>query len=373
MIRRDKPSVIIVRGRQDLRKLLSQTPLYFAYRGPYEDWFREVAEKHAETAEWQSLPPEEAKTATRRDLITGGFIRLRDTVVVRQDKCIWCGLCAGYCPASAFEYVERAVVRVKYDLCVDCGLCNSVCPVDAIKMPSLPDAYLADLVKTSRRPLKFICDYAFEDGDEDGVRVKCIAAVPKQYLYLAAAKHGVAYAHCSRDEKCPLWPAVEKWSQGLGRDGNAFYVKAEKAALEPGDRWQTRMLAIAVGMPAGVVRVKEGCTLCGACINVCPTDALSIKGHELRLVPALCIACGVCAEKCPEGVMEIGQQPEKRPYEPVVIYRDAPARCASCGKELPYTETMAKKLAERLKASGLPHEHVYLCEECRLNSSPSSP
>jgi Formate hydrogenlyase subunit 6/NADH:ubiquinone oxidoreductase 23 kD subunit (chain I) len=371
VIRRDKPSVVVAEGRLDVSRLLSQTPLVFAYRGPHGEWFKEVAERHAESAEWQLLPPVESKVATRRDLITGGFIRLRDTVVVDQSKCIWCGLCAKSCPASAFEYIEGKVVEIKYDTCIDCGLCNSVCPVDAVKMPSLPDGYLADLIKTSPGPLKFICDYALQDGDEPGVRVKCIAALPKQYLYIAAARHGEARAHCSRGEACPLWPAVERWGRGLQREGRDFVVKSEKADLQPGDRWQTRMLAYAVGMPAGVVKVAEGCTLCGACVNVCPTDALSIKGHELRLVPALCVACGVCAEKCPEKVLTVETAADPKPYESKAVFRDSPAKCRSCGKPLPYTETMAKKIAQRLKEAGLPYDHVYLCEECRLKSSPA--
>ncbi|AAL64464.1 polyferredoxin [Pyrobaculum aerophilum str. IM2] len=368
MIRRDKPSVIVVAGRENITRYSSQTPLYFAYRGSYADWFKAVAEKYAELVDWTPLPPAEAREATRRDFLTGGFIRLRDTVVIDQSKCIWCGLCADYCPASAIEYVERKNVKVKYESCIDCGLCNSVCPVDAVKMPSLPDGYIADLVKTSRQPLKFICDYAFEDGDEEGVRVKCIAAIPKQYLYLAAAKHGTAYAHCSRGERCPLWSAVEKWAEGVKREGREFIITAARAQLEPGDKWQTRMLAVAIGMPTGVVKIREGCTLCGACVNACPTDALSVRGYELRLVPALCIACGVCVAKCPEGVMDVERKAVERPYESAALFRDSPAKCASCGKELTYTVTMAKKLAERLKERGLPYSHVYLCENCRFTS-----
>jgi ferredoxin len=371
VIRRDKPSVLVVRGREDVTRFLSQTPLIFAYRGPHGDWFKEVAERHVESAEWHALPSAESKTATRRDLITGGFIKLRDTVVVDQSRCIWCGLCAKSCPASAFDYVEGKVIKVRYEACIDCGLCNAVCPVDAVKMPSLPDGYLADLIKTAPGPLKFICDYAFQDGEEEGVRVKCVAAVPRQYLYLAAARHGEARAHCSRGEACPLWSAAERWGRGLQRDGRDFVVKAERASLQPGGRWQTRMLAAAVGMPVGVVKVAEGCTLCAACVNVCPTDALSIRGNELRLVPALCIACGICAEKCPEKVMTVDAAADPKPYEARAVFRDQPARCHKCGKELPYTETMARRLAQRLKDVGLTYDHVYFCEECRLKSSPA--
>lgn len=366
VIRRDRPSIVVAEGRLDLSKYFSTTPLVFAYRGPHGRWFTSVAERYVERVNWTRLPPAESKSATRRDLITGGFIKLRDTVLVEGDRCIWCGMCVSGCPYGAFDYEERREIRVNYDSCVDCGLCNSICPVDAIYMPSMPDDMLADLIKTSPSPLRFICDFAFVDSDVEGVRVKCIASLPKQYLYLAAAKHGEARAYCSRLDKCPLWPAAERWGRGLGREGSEFVVKAPRVNLEPGGRWQTRMLAVAVGMPVGVIKVAEGCTLCTACANVCPTDALEIVGMELRITPALCIGCGICVNKCPEGVMSLSLEPVERPYERVLLFRDEQLRCRQCGKEMPYSKTMASKLSKKLRERGISDDHIYLCDECRL-------
>jgi ferredoxin len=371
VIRRDKPSVLVVRGREDVTRFLSQTPLIFAYRGPHGDWFKEVAERHVESAEWHILPLAESKTATRRDLITGSFIKLRDAVVVDQSRCIWCGLCAESCPASAFDYVEGKVVKVRYEACIDCGLCNAVCPADAVKMPSLPDGYLADLIKTAPGPPKVHMRLRLprrrRGGRQDEMRSGHTETVPlpcrrqtRRSQGALPPRRGVSAVACSRE-----------MGEGLQRDGRDFVVKAERAFLQPGDRWQTRMLAAAVGMPVGVVKVAEGCTLCGACVNVCPTDALSIRDNELKLVPALCIACGICAEKRPEKVITVDAAADSKPYEARAVFRDQPARRHTCGKELPYTETMAQRLAQRLKDAGLPYDYVYLCEECRLKSSPA--
>jgi formate hydrogenlyase subunit 6/NADH:ubiquinone oxidoreductase subunit I len=41
------------------------------------------------------------------------------------------------------------------------------------------------------------------------------------------------------------------------------------------------------------------CTLCGDCVEVCPTECLSIAGMQVVLVPQSCISCGVCAAVCP--------------------------------------------------------------------------
>ena len=42
------------------------------------------------------------------------------------------------------------------------------------------------------------------------------------------------------------------------------------------------------------------CTLCGDCVDVCPTECLAIaRGTAVVLVPQSCISCGVCAAVCP--------------------------------------------------------------------------
>lgn len=48
------------------------------------------------------------------------------------------------------------------------------------------------------------------------------------------------------------------------------------------------------------------CTLCGDCVGVCPTDALTIHRQlEVLLTPQACIQCGVCAAICPVGAIEL--------------------------------------------------------------------
>ena len=42
------------------------------------------------------------------------------------------------------------------------------------------------------------------------------------------------------------------------------------------------------------------CTLCGDCVDVCPTECLEIaRGIEVVLAPQACIQCEVCAAVCP--------------------------------------------------------------------------
>ncbi len=53
-------------------------------------------------------------------------------IVVDQDKCIGCGLCANACQQSAMEIVEGKAKVVREDFCDGLGRCLPVCPVEAI-------------------------------------------------------------------------------------------------------------------------------------------------------------------------------------------------------------------------------------------------
>jgi len=54
-------------------------------------------------------------------------------------------------------------------------------------------------------------------------------------------------------------------------------------------------------------RDEERCTHCGACLAVCPTDALSVdrSSMEVRFNDEECVACELCVKVCPPHAMEI--------------------------------------------------------------------
>jgi len=52
----------------------------------------------------------------------------------------------------------------------------------------------------------------------------------------------------------------------------------------------------------------EKCTQCGACVSICPTDALYIKDRktmEVAFDPEECIACELCIRPCPPRAIEV--------------------------------------------------------------------
>ena len=58
---------------------------------------------------------------------------------------------------------------------------------------------------------------------------------------------------------------------------------------------------------------KNRCVACGACMNVCPKDAVHIwKGCYAAPVPDKCIGCGKCAKICPAGCIQIRNRGEQK-------------------------------------------------------------
>ncbi len=47
--------------------------------------------------------------------------------------------------------------------------------------------------------------------------------------------------------------------------------------------------------------VEEKCDLCGACIGVCPTDAIVLWEFKLEIKKDVCIECMKCVQICPCG------------------------------------------------------------------------
>ena len=56
-----------------------------------------------------------------------------------------------------------------------------------------------------------------------------------------------------------------------------------------------------------VTRDEERCTHCGACITICPTEALCMDKETMKVIfdATKCIACELCVNGCPPRAMKI--------------------------------------------------------------------
>jgi ferredoxin len=49
--------------------------------------------------------------------------------------------------------------------------------------------------------------------------------------------------------------------------------------------------------------ISNDCTNCGACVDVCPVNAIAPAGDKHSIDEATCIDCGACIDACPVGAI----------------------------------------------------------------------
>ena len=148
------------------------------------------------------------------------------------------------------------------------------------------------------------------------------------------------------------------------------------ARLEPAEEFEPR--ALDDGSPLGAIVVDEQrCTLCSACVKICPTAALRYTTTDepgsgsawLAFAEEVCVQCGACERGCPEDAISL--QPRIAALADRGFWRvlsSGPlASCADCGNGF-----MPRKLLDasirRTEAAGMPPaavEQMQRCPDCR--------
>ncbi|MFH1593498.1 MAG: NIL domain-containing protein [Candidatus Omnitrophota bacterium] len=56
-----------------------------------------------------------------------------------------------------------------------------------------------------------------------------------------------------------------------------------------------------------VTRDEESCTHCGACVTICPTEALHMDRKTMKIIfdATKCIVCELCVSGCPSRAMKV--------------------------------------------------------------------
>ena len=69
-----------------------------------------------------------------------------DCAEVDESLCTGCGVCVSICPYNAVEKDENGIARVDEEACKGCGTCASSCPERAIRMRTISDEYLVEVL-----------------------------------------------------------------------------------------------------------------------------------------------------------------------------------------------------------------------------------
>jgi len=138
------------------------------------------------------------------------------------------------------------------------------------------------------------------------------------------------------------------------------------------------VLALPRQAPFGEIQVKrDACTLCMACVSVCPGAALFDGGDAPRLefLEANCVQCGLCELACPEDAIARRSRflfdPRQRRRRRV-LHEEEAFHCIACGQPFA-TRSMIEKLTARLNGHWMFQDdaalkRLQMCGECRVRN-----
>ena len=132
------------------------------------------------------------------------------------------------------------------------------------------------------------------------------------------------------------------------------------------------------GAPFGRLAVDvPGCTLCLACVGVCPTGALldNPERPQLRFLEDACVQCGLCASTCPEHVIRLEPRLafDETARTPQIVKEEEPFTCVRCGRPFG-TKSSVERVVTQLAGKHWmfrTEEHIErmrMCDDCRVNA-----
>ncbi len=135
-------------------------------------------------------------------------------------------------------------------------------------------------------------------------------------------------------------------------------------------------LPLPEGAPLGNALVDENaCTLCLACVTVCPGKALQ-HGQDvpqLRFRESNCVQCGLCVQSCPEEAIRIEPRlllDADARNAVRLLNEDSPFHCVRCGTAFA-TRSVIGRMSERLAdhamfATPESRRRLQMCGNCRV-------
>ncbi len=141
---------------------------------------------------------------------------------------------------------------------------------------------------------------------------------------------------------------------------------------------QTDLDSVELGglSPFGQVVVDQSaCTLCLACVTVCPASALQDGATvpQLNFIESQCLQCGMCEQACPENAITLRPRyliNSEEARKPQVLNEETPFNCVVCN-----TPFATQQIIGRMQAKLADHwmftedkamRRLKMCEDCRV-------
>jgi ferredoxin len=342
-----------------------------------------------------------------------------------------CRRCLDACPALAIAAGKDGIAIDPY-LCRGCGSCTLTCPTGAVRyarprprtsLEHIAGALAAQpALRRTRAPVLAIQVGETLAGIPDGtprLQVPTLGSVGAE-LWLAALALGASRVLIVRsgflppttarliEEQVDLtwrilkaigeapervrlvnsprdldwqglanpWPAADLDLLAQARDKRGLLLASlSHLARHLPERQLTT--ALADGAPLGTIAIDaHRCTLCHACVQLCPTGALRKPGNALSFLESACVQCGLCVNGCPERALtaEPRFSPDLHTTGAEVILKPAsePFHCVACGTPFAPRSLVEGSIAHvrdhpMFQGDGL--RLLQMCLDCRQKAS----
>lgn len=128
--------------------------------------------------------------------------------------------------------------------------------------------------------------------------------------------------------------------------------------------------------PFGKVVVDtDACTLCLACVTVCPARALQDGESlpQLKLLESNCLQCGTCEQACPEDAISLTPRflyDSEQALKPTLLNEEKPYNCIVCNKPFA-TQQIIGRMMTKLSGHWMFEDdkakrRLKMCEDCRV-------
>ena len=222
-----------------------------------------------------------------------------------KSKNATCHTCVDACASGALLTTESGSLHLHASACNQCGACVVACPVKAIE-GNLP------IRKTEEQTL-------FEDN-------KALLTVKELLLY-----HQRAYRHVVIESEVSQWYTVIKQAnemltrlaqplltflfdpdvitEQISKSRRAFLrvdlLNKSKTSSDIKIENQLLPQAFADYQFFTVKLDKESCSLCSACLRLCPTFAIKYEQQQFVIDNGRCVGCKSCEDGCPEQSLKV--------------------------------------------------------------------
>jgi ferredoxin len=343
-----------------------------------------------------------------------------------------CTRCLDVCSTEAIFSVGEHI-QIDSDICAGCGTCAAVCPTSAITMNETPFEALTQAVDVMAQV------YREHAGESPRLVFHSLGAGAEAIEYLARyhdgladdlipfgleqvdrighaeimAAFGAGYAEVllladSETDRRALAPEVELAqamligtrqspsrvrviaAEELGDAGDNAGRVSEPVLLVGGRRDITRVtasamaekveapIALPAGAPYGAIEINsDKCTLCLACVSLCPTGALGDNPDrpEVKFTENACVQCGVCASVCPETAITLKPQLDlsKQALIARPLHGEDPFECIQCGRPFGVASTI-NRIVEKLENQHWMYTNsdnvqlIKMCDDCRVKA-----